>query len=128
MPHLTVSYFPRMFYRNLKNRSIHKFDPKTYKCQCDVVILGKHKSMETFIILMMVIFLHNEFFSMCYDHESCFQISNAWKLANQVKCYLSLYTTLVSPQDIFASRCVPYPYCPMSGYTMGEVISMCRGC
>lgn len=28
MPHLTVSYFPRMFYRNLKNRSIHKFDPR----------------------------------------------------------------------------------------------------
>ena len=28
MPHLTVSYFPWMFYRNLKNRSIHKFDPQ----------------------------------------------------------------------------------------------------
>ena len=85
--------FPECFTETWRTDLFINLIPKTYKCQCDVVILGKHRSMETFMIFMMVIFLHNEFFPMCYDHESCFQISNAWKLANQVKWYLSLYTT-----------------------------------
>ena len=54
--------FPECFTETWRTDLFINLIPKTYKCQCDVVILGKHRSMETFMIFMMVIFLHNKFF------------------------------------------------------------------